>query len=57
MAKVVKLCSMQDCSRKHAALGFCSKHYKMKKNGKRLVETWDIDEFWEFVKKELDIAI
>ena len=57
MAKVVKLCTVAGCGRKHVAHGLCNKHYKLDKRAKPLLDQWDYDEFWEFVKKELDIAI
>lgn len=47
-------CIVATCLNKHLAQGFCSSHYKNR--DKYFITEIDPEEFWAFVKKELNIV-
>jgi len=47
-------CIVATCLNKHLAQGFCSTHYKNR--DKYIITEIDPEEFWAFVKKELNIV-
>ena len=57
MTKERGFCSVSDCDKPHTARGLCKTHYNRKLRGTPVErDDWQ-EEFWEFVKKELNIVI
>jgi hypothetical protein len=57
LAKERGVCSVADCDKPHTARGLCKTHYNRKLRGTPVErDDWQ-EEFWEFVKKELNIVI
>jgi hypothetical protein len=63
--KYATACSISGCSTDHYAKGFCKQHYmaanrtkfnpsKTPKVSKK--DLFDVDDFWQFVKKELELG-
>jgi len=61
--KYLRACGITDCSTNHYAKGFCKQHYMAAnrekfnptKNPVKKVE-FDVEDFWQFVKKELNLG-
>jgi len=63
--KYIRACSILDCSTDHYAKGFCKQHY-MAANREKFnpsknprvpkEETFNPEDFWQFVKKELNLG-
>ena len=50
-------CSISGCSASHYAKGFCKQHYMSSNRTKfNTKPTFDYEDFWQFVKKELNIG-
>jgi hypothetical protein len=47
-----KKCAYEDCPRQEHTAGVCQDHYLEEY---RIEATYDVDDFWNFVKKELRI--
>lgn len=47
-----KKCAYEACSKQEQQAGVCMDHYWQEYN---VEATWDIEDFWQFVKKELRI--
>lgn len=56
------MCKMDDCEKKVFGRGMCSMHYfREKRNGSAFIESdeieiQDVEDFWQFVKKELNLV-
>lgn len=51
-------CSVADCDRPHTARGLCKTHYNRLLRGQPIErDEGTPEEFWEFVKKELKLAV
>lgn len=64
-ASLIKVCTVETCTTNHYAKGFCKSHYMtanrdrfnpVKDSDKPVKPGFDYEDFWQFVKKELDIG-
>ena len=56
MGKERGVCSVAKCYLPHNARGYCKTHYNRLLRGTPIVRD-DPQDFWEFVKKELNIVV
>lgn len=61
----IKVCGVEECTTDHYAKGFCKPHYMIEFRKKispdmpakpKKEDVFDYEDFWQFVKKELDIG-
>ena len=58
LGTMTKGCSVADCDRPHTARGLCKTHYnRLLRGGPIERDEGTPEEFWEFVKKELKLAV
>lgn len=56
------MCKIYDCEKKVFGRGMCSMHYFREKRSETKpvdieeIEIQDVEDFWQFVKKELNLA-
>lgn len=51
-----KVCDKADCDKPSKARGLCQHHYNYAYNHDELPDTFDYEDFWQFVKRELNLA-
>lgn len=62
MARPPRTCEQPGCYNRHNARGMCKQHYKiwmlaqLPDRQTPVVEEFDYEDYWQFVKKELKIA-
>lgn len=64
MGRIRQTMSCKECGGLHYARGLCKRHYmamnrqkyNQNPNKKPIVQEMDMDDFWNFVKKELQIG-